>query len=129
MGRAAEQGFLDTNAIFIDGTQIKANANLKKNTKKAVRTGAKKYAKELREEINADREAHDKRPFDDGDDNDRTPPKAKIITVSTTDPESGIFHKGKHKKCFAYEAHTACDKNNLVLEASVMQQLHSLSPV
>ncbi len=76
--------------------------NLKKNVKKSVRICAKKYAKELQEEINADREAHDKKPFDDGDDNDCTSLKEKIITVSTTDPESGVFHKGEHKKCFAY---------------------------
>ena len=39
--------------------------------------------------------------------------------VSTTDPESGVFHKGEHKKCFAYEAHTACDKHNFVLGVHV----------
>ena len=39
--------------------------------------------------------------------------------VSTTDPESGIFHKGEHKKCFAYEAHTACDKHNFILVVHV----------
>lgn len=119
LSRAAEEGFLDTDAIFIDGTHVKANANMKKNAKKSVHICAKKYAKELREEINADREAHDKKPFDDNDDNDDTSSKEKIVTVSTTDPESGIFHKGEHKKCFAYEAHTACDKNNFVLDVEV----------
>ena len=39
--------------------------------------------------------------------------------VSTTDPESGVFHKGEHKKCFAYEAHTACEKHNFVLGVHV----------
>ena len=39
--------------------------------------------------------------------------------VSTTDPESGVFHKGEHKKCFAYEAHTACDKHNFVVGVHV----------
>ena len=39
--------------------------------------------------------------------------------VSTTDPESGVFHKGEHKKCFAYEAHTACDNHNFVLGVHV----------
>jgi len=117
LSRAAEEGFLDTDAIFIDGTHIKANANMKKNIKKSACMSAKKYAKQLREEINADRQAHEKEPFDD--DNDNTPSKEKIITVSTTDPESGIFHKGEHKKCFAYEAHTACDKNNFVLDVEV----------
>ena len=39
--------------------------------------------------------------------------------MSTTNPESGVFHKGKHKKSFAYEAHTACDKHNFVLGVHV----------
>ena len=40
-------------------------------------------------------------------------------TVSTTDPECGVFHKGEHKKVFAYEAHTACDKHNFILGVHV----------
>ena len=30
-----------------------------------------------------------------------------------------MFVKGEHKKQFAYEAHTACDKNGFVLETVV----------
>lgn len=109
---AASAGFIDCNAIFIDGTHIKANANIHKQCKKVVPVTAKRYAQELSEEINADREAHGKKPLK-GRDYDS--PKTKIINESTTDPECGVFHKGEHKKCFAYEAHTACDKNNFVL--------------
>lgn len=67
-------------------------------------------------EVNRDREEHGKKPF--SDDSDKNPPQekqTKETVVSTTDPESGVFHKGEHKKCFAYEAHTACDKHNFVL--------------
>lgn len=39
--------------------------------------------------------------------------------MSTTDPESGVFHKGEHKRCFAYEAHTVCDKHNFILDTVV----------
>ena len=117
LNTAAKEGFLDTSAIFIDGTHIKASANMKKKARKAVPVEAKRYAKELREEINRDREEHDKKPFDDDDDS--TPPKEKEITVSTTDPDAGVFHKGEHKKCFAYEAHTACDKHNFILDVEV----------
>ena len=85
---------------------------------------AARYRDELLAEINADREAHGKKPFDNDD-----PPKGtkrrdntsrkklarrkkeekgkKTVTVSTTDPECGIFRKEEHKRCFAYEAHTA----------------------
>ena len=38
---------------------------------------------------------------------------------STTDPESGVFHKGEHKKCFAYEAHTVCDRRGYILETEI----------
>ena len=110
---AAEEGYLDTEAIFVDGTHIKASANLKKQAKKAVPKQAKRYAKELFDEVNKDREEHGKKPF--SDDSDKKPPEEKETVVSTTDPESGVFHKGEHKKCFAYEAHTACDKHNFVL--------------
>lgn len=40
----------------------------------------------------------------------------KEVTVSTTDPECGVFHKGEHKKCFAYAAQTACDKHGYVMD-------------
>jgi hypothetical protein len=67
------------------------------------------------EEINSDREDHGKEPFD----GTPKPPKEKEITVSKTDPERGLFQKGEHKKCFAYEAHTACDKHNFILDVEV----------
>jgi transposase len=117
---AAEEGYLDTEAIFVDGTHIKASANLKKQAKKAVSKQAKRYAKELFNEVNKEREEHGKKPF--SDDSDKKPPQereTKETVVSTTDPESGVFHKGEHKKCFAYEAHTACDNHNFVLGVHV----------
>lgn len=61
----AEAGYLSPKAVFIDGTHIKANANTKKRVKEQVPVAAKIYAEELMEEVNADREAHGKKPFDD----------------------------------------------------------------
>ena len=144
----AGAGYLSPEAVFIDGTHIKANANIKKKIQVEVPVAAKRYAKELMEEINADREAHGKAPLedeegekDDSDDNEPPKPskpskpgpntskkklkklkkqkKTKKVTQSTTDPECGMFVKGDHKKQFAYEAHTACDKNGYVLHAEV----------
>ncbi len=40
----------------------------------------------------------------------------KRIKVSTTDPKCGVFHKGEHKKVFAYSSNTVCDKNNFILD-------------
>jgi len=108
---------VDPSVIFIDGTHIKANANTKKNYKKTIEVSAKKYAKELREEIDKDREEHGKKPLKDDDDGG--PPETKTVTVSKTDPDSGLFHKGEHQKCFAYVANTACDKNNFIVGVKV----------
>ena len=112
---AISHGFVDTRTAFIDGTHIKANANTHKNYKKIVQKEARSYDEQLRKEINEDREEHGKKPFDDDDD----PPEEKEITESTSDPESGLFHKGEHKKCFAYNAQVACDKHGWILGATL----------
>ncbi|MBM6978062.1 IS5/IS1182 family transposase, partial [Intestinimonas butyriciproducens] len=54
-------------AVFIDGTHIKANANTKKQVKVRIPAASRHYAKELMGEVNADRELHGKKPFDDDD--------------------------------------------------------------
>lgn len=41
------------------------------------------------------------------------------FTEQTIDPECGVFYKGDHKKQFAYEVHTACDKNGYILDVEV----------
>lgn len=112
-----EAGYLAPEVVFVDGTHIKANANMKKTVKEAIPAAAKTYEKQLREEVNKDREDHGKKPFDD-DPPDR-PAEEKIITKSTTDPDSGVFHKGEHKKCFAYCAQTICDSHNFILGVTV----------
>ena len=83
---AAEEGYLDTEAIFVDGTHIQASANLKKQAGRAVPKQAKRYAKELFEEVNKDREEHGKKPF--SEDSGKKPPEERETVVSTTDPES-----------------------------------------
>lgn len=107
-------GYLSPEAVFIDGTHIKASANIKKAIRKAVPEASKIYSEQLLSEINQDRDDHGKKPFDGGN-----PPKEKVTTESKTDPECGVFHKGEHKKCFAYAAQTACDKNGYILDVTV----------
>ncbi len=120
LSEVEKHGYLTPDAVFVDGTHIKANANMHKAVKRAIPKAAREYEKQLMEEINADREKHGKKPFDDDDQNGpEKPVEEKIVTGSTTDPESGVFHKGEHKKCFAYEAHTACDKYGYVMDVEV----------
>ena len=138
-----DAGYVAPGVVFVDGTHIKANANLKKTVKEEVPVEAKRYAKELMDEVNADREAHGKKPFEDDEDDDdnNEPPtapkkkrdntskkklkkrkkeaKKKTVTVSTTDPDCGLFVKGDHKKQLAYEAHTVCDVHGVVLDVEV----------
>lgn len=96
------------------------------------------YAKELMEEVNADREAHGKKTLDSDDDQPSAAPKKRgdntskkklarrkkekkrTVTKSVTDPECGLFVKGEHKRQFAYKAHTACDKHGFILKAVVI---------
>ena len=42
--------------------------------------------------------------------------ETKQIKASTTDPDCGVFHKGEHKKVFAYGANVACDEHNYILD-------------
>ena len=116
---AVNSNYVDASAIFIDGTHIKASANKKKNRKVEIEAAAKAYQEQLDEEIRKDREAHGKKPLKDKDDNNGSgssgTEEKKTITESTTDPESGLFHKGEHEKQFAYVANTACDRHNFVL--------------
>jgi hypothetical protein len=78
---------------------------------------AKHYGKKLLEEVNAIREEEGKKAFNDKDEGKGC--EKKIEIKSTSDPESGLFHKGEHKKCFAYSAHTVCEKNNFVLSVEL----------
>jgi IS5 family transposase len=116
--KAVAKGYVDASTIFIDATHIKANANKKKNRKILAQKTARNYDQQLREEINQDRIKNGKKPLKDkdGDDDDKG---VKQITVSKTDPECGLFHKGEHKVEFAYTAHVACDKKNFILECAV----------
>ena len=145
LNEAGTAGALFPAAVFIDGTPIKASANLNKKIKQEVPAAAKRYRDELLAEINADREAHGKKPFDDNDDPPRPTKKKwnntskkklarrkkagfKTVTKSTTDPDCGMFVKGKHERQFAYEAHTACDKNGCALETDVYDKVIQIFP-
>ena len=115
MEEIAEAGYLSPKAVFIDGTHIKPDANSKKQVKVQIPAASRHYAKEVMEEVNEDREAHGKKPFDDDDEpgapakkrRDNTSKKKlarrkkeKLCTVtrSVTDPDSGLFVKGDHKR-------------------------------
>ena len=124
---------VDPTEVFVDATHVKARANGRKMQKRIAEQEAHFYAEMLRKDINSDRELHDKKPLKDKDDDnnhgsgggnfsdytDDVPNDSKVIKCSTTDPESGWFHKGDHKEVFAYGIETACDKNGWILDFTV----------
>ena len=76
----------------------------------------------LKKEIDDDREAHGKKHLKDRDDDAPSDSSGEVghqIKVSTTDPESGWFHKGEHKQVFAYGIQTACDQHGWILDYTV----------
>ncbi|QCJ45501.1 IS1182 family transposase (plasmid) [Bacillus sp. S3] len=114
--QAAEKKLVSSEHVFIDSTHVKASANKRKFEKKVVRKETKAYQERLQQEINGDREEHEKKPF---------PPdkfekeETKEIKESTTDPEIGYYVKDERTKQFAYSFHAAADKNGFVLGAIV----------
>lgn len=114
LNEAISHGFIDTESVFIDSTHIKASANKNKKVEDFVKVEAKNYQEQLDKEIDEERAEHGKKPF-------KREPKEELhrIKKSATDSDAGYFNKGEHEKCFAYSAHTACDKNGFVLKVKV----------
>lgn len=121
---------IDTSVIFIDSTHVKACANSKKMRNRVAHQEALWFEEELKKEIDEDRKNHSKKPLKDKDDDNIPPssdgggsaketPKEKEQKCSTTDPDSGWFHKGEHKQVFAYGVQTACDSNGWILGYTV----------
>ena len=110
LNQALEQGFVDEKIQFVDSTHVKAHANRHKNKKVTIEKKARRYQAQLDKEIAQEREENGKKPLKEKEDKER-----QTIVQSTTDPESGLFHKGEHKEVFAYCVETSCDKNGWIL--------------
>lgn len=124
--QAIEYGFVNMEAVFYDGTHQKANANKRKCTDEEVEIQAKYYQEELLEEVNKVRIEHNQKgikeveneelDFDYKTGKEIKVVKTKHIKKSTTDPDSGHYHKGEHEQCFAYTHNTCSDKNSFVID-------------
>ena len=110
LNQALEQGFVDEKIQFVDSTHVKAHANRHKNKKVTIEKKARRYQAQLDKEISQEREENGKKPLKEKEDEEK---QTKV--QSTTDPESGLFHKGEHKEVFAYCVETSCDKNGWIL--------------
>jgi transposase len=118
--------FVKLDTVYGDGTHMKANANKRKSTQEEVEVTKRAFEDELLKEINRDRREHGKAKefaslkrteldFDEETGEQIVVTQKKTVKQSTTDPESGNFHKGEHEECFAYELQTFCDGNGFVV--------------
>ena len=113
--QAVKAGLVKADAVFIDSTHVKANANKNKYNKVKFEKEARSYQKILDKEINKDRQAHGKKSLDMS----KKKTEYKEIKVSKTDPDSGVLRKNEKEKCYAYSFHTACDKNGFIVGIDV----------
>lgn len=103
-----DAGLVDESVVFVDSTHVKARANSKKYEDVIVEEQALWYEKELREEIDRDREAHGKKPLKDEkeDEEDPKPPKdsrqgnaeSKHLQKEKGTEEEGKAQQAEHQR-------------------------------
>lgn len=130
LNQAIQYEYVKFETVFGDSTHQKANANKRKSLKEEVELIKKKYEDDLLKEINEDRISIGKKPidtmvkkekvFDEETGEEIEVISKKTVKISTTDPESGCFHKGEKEQCFAYSHQTFCDKNGFVIEVKTV---------
>ena len=121
LNKALNHRMVDPSMAFIDGTHIKASANKKKFQTEQVAKAAKVYEEQFRKEVAEERKKLGKKEKDDDANNGSSGGGTVTKTVSTTNPDCGMFVTGSHERQFAYEARTACDKHGFVLGVEVTE--------
>ena len=96
--QALGQGMANGRVLYTDSTHLKADANPRKAINERRPEGVSEYLNEMNAAVEADRQAHGKKPLAVA----RTPTEntgaLKNIKVSTTDPESGFMHRDNKPK-------------------------------
>ncbi|QMI85955.1 IS1182 family transposase [Carnobacteriaceae bacterium zg-84] len=112
--QAISHHLISGTALFTDSTHIKANAN-KNKFRNAVIEVVQERKRDLENEINAEREAIGKKPFSYTD-----KIISKNIKESTTDKESGYYHRDNKEKGFMYLDHRSVDgKHNFIVDCFI----------
>ena len=111
VNQAIKYNLVDGTTFYTDSTHKKANANKNKFEDTIVET-VKTRRKWLEEEINEERIKQGRKPFEYKDETEE-----KHIKVSTTDKESGYYHRDNKEKGFMYLDHrTVDDKCNIIVD-------------
>jgi transposase len=104
--QAIDAGLVSGEVLFTDSTHLKANANSRRHTAEQVSASVAGYLADLDADIDADRAAHGKEPFDPGG---TKPAPTRRIKRSVTDPDAGFMHRDGKPKGFFYLDHTTVD--------------------
>ena len=114
VNQAIKYNLVDGTTFYTDSTHKKANANKNKYSDEIIKN-VKERRKWLEEEINEERKKQGRKPFEYKDEEEE-----KHIKVSTTDKESGYYHRDNKEKGFMYLDHrTVDDKCNIIVDAYV----------
>ena len=125
------KGLVGGEILYTDSTHIKAKANKHKKALVTVKETPKEYMEELDEQIDLDRKALKKDPFDKDDNNSSGEGGTTTRMVSTTDPDSGQQTREGKPNGFYYSEHRTVDsKNNVIVNVHVEPaNVNDITPV
>jgi transposase len=114
--QALDQGLIGGKALYTDSTHLKANANKNRHSIHEVAIAPMAYLGELNDAIDADRQAHGKKPLKARNEKVKTKP----TKVSDTDPDAGYMMREKKPEGFFYLDHRTVDgKHGLITDTHV----------
>ena len=124
VNQAIKYNLVDGTTFYTDSTHKKANANKNKYEDELVKTIEERRIW-LEEEINEERIKQGRKPFEYKDEIEE-----KHIKVSTTDKESGYYHRDNKEKGFMYLDHrTVDDKCNIIVDCYITKgNVHDSNP-
>ena len=122
--QAIEHKLVDGKILYTDSTHKKANANKNKFVD-AIEEVAKSRREWLEKEINEERKKYGKKEFEYKEQIEK-----KHIKISTTDGQSGYYHRDNKEKGFMYLDHrTVDDKCNIIVDCYVTKgNVHDSTP-
>ena len=124
INQAIKYHLVDGTTFYTDSTHKKANANKNKYDEVIEKT-VKERREWLEEEINEERRKYNRKEFEY-----KNKTEEKCIKVSTTDNESGYYHRDNKEKGFMYLDHrTVDDKCNIIVDCYVTKgNVHDSGP-
>lgn len=124
VNQAIKYHLVDGTTFYTDSTHKKANAN-KNKYDEVIEEIVKERREWLEEEINEERKKNGYKEFEYKDEI-----KEKKIKVSTTDSESGYYHRDNKEKGFMYLDHRTVDhKCNIIVDCFITKgNIHDSQP-